>query len=559
MLRPFQCLLGCLVENTGILLAASGSCIYSFGLSHGSLLSTWPPPLEQTQLLPSKSPSPAAPLVEEVLDGKNGSELLGRPSKRRKKSSSSAVPEVTSAEAILKGENDDNLGSKESQVSCSVVIKLAGPTKDQLVVAVTEDKYIRVLRLSNNGVLTQLSERSMPKRPCAIVLTPDEKSILCADKFGDVYSLPLIIFSSQENNAYTNGDHDKLFSDERKYFPKVPAANSRTVHTRRNQEALQNQQRATNTVAKKRTLDFTHKLLLGHVSLLTDLACATLVDETLPPPRQRSYILTSDRDEHIRVSRGIPQTHVIEGYCLGHTEFVAKLCIPSWNNNVLISGGGDDFLLIWDWLSGTARQKVDLRSLINEFISKSATSEGDHNVKEPSSTINNLSISEDGGQGRIAVSGMWDLRRSAEKLDGIEGDLVVAFEGIPALFIFAMDIAAKIQYRDCCPVSGNVVDVTALDEKCTIIYSLDNCHTAFSTTTIASEKDQISRPMLGYLSFNSSGHWKGIGDMGDAITCMEQSAKAQEPVIISGPENERPLRELLYGIENLRKRGQEDS
>lgn len=262
-----------------------------------------------------------------------------------------------------------------------------------------------------------------------MVLTPDEKSILCADKFGDVYSLPLIILSSQENNAYTNGGHDRLLSDERKYLPKVPAANSRTVHTRRNQEALRNQQKVANTVAKKKTLDFTHKLLLGHVSLLTDLACATLVDETLSPPRQRSYILTSDRDEHIRVSRGIPQAHVIEGYCLGHTEFVAKLCIPSWKKNMLISGGGDDFLLIWDWLSGTARQKVDLRSLINEFKRNFATGEGDHNAHEPSSTINNLSINEDGDQSRIAVSGIWDLRRSAGKSEGIEGELIVTFEG----------------------------------------------------------------------------------------------------------------------------------
>lgn len=159
MLRPFQCLLGCLVEKTGILLAASGSCIYSFDLSHGSLLSTWPPPLEQTQPPPSESPSPAIQLVEEASEGKNGSKILGPPPKRRKKSPPSAFPEVTSAETILKGVDDDKLEYKESQASCSAVIKLAGPTKDHVVVAVTEDKYIRVLQLSNNGVLTQLSER----------------------------------------------------------------------------------------------------------------------------------------------------------------------------------------------------------------------------------------------------------------------------------------------------------------------------------------------------------------------------------------------------------------
>lgn len=115
-----------------------------------------------------------------------------------------------------------------------------------------------------------------------------------------------------------------------------------------------------------------------------------------------------------------------------------------------------------------------------------------------------------------------------------------------------------MQYRGCCPVSGNVVDVTTLNEKSTIIFSLDNCHTAFSITALASEAEQFSRPMLGYLSFNSSGHWEGIGDLENPIACIEQSAKTQEPVKDSGQENERLLRELLYGIENLRKRGQED-
>lgn len=129
---------------------------------------------------------------------------------------------------------------------------------------------------------------------------------------------------------------------------------------------------------------------------------------------------------------------------------------------------------------------------------------------------------------------------------------------VPALFIFALDIDAKVQYRGYCPLSGNLVDVTTLDEKSTIIYSLDNCHTAYSTTALASKQEQIRRSVLGYLSFDPSGQWEGIGDLENAIACMEQSAKTQEPVINPGSGNERPLRELLYGIENLRKRGQED-
>lgn len=54
---------------------------------------------------------------------------------------------------------------------------------------------------------------------------------------------------------------------------------------------------------------FEHKLLLGHVSMLTDIALVVL--------NGRNYIITADRDEHIRISRGIPQSHIIEGFCLG--------------------------------------------------------------------------------------------------------------------------------------------------------------------------------------------------------------------------------------------------
>jgi tRNA (guanine-N(7)-)-methyltransferase subunit TRM82 len=54
-------------------------------------------------------------------------------------------------------------------------------------------------------------------------------------------------------------------------------------------------------------------LILGHTSLLT--ACLLAKDEE----KGSSYIITSDRDEHIRVS-WYPQGHVIESYCLGSTQ-----------------------------------------------------------------------------------------------------------------------------------------------------------------------------------------------------------------------------------------------
>ena len=53
-------------------------------------------------------------------------------------------------------------------------------------------------------------------------------------------------------------------------------------------------------------------LVLGHTSLLTTFLLS----------HDEKYILTADRDEHIRVS-WYPQGYCIESYCLGSTKFVS--------------------------------------------------------------------------------------------------------------------------------------------------------------------------------------------------------------------------------------------
>jgi tRNA (guanine-N(7)-)-methyltransferase subunit TRM82 len=50
-------------------------------------------------------------------------------------------------------------------------------------------------------------------------------------------------------------------------------------------------------------------LVLGHASLLTAMALT----------QDEKYIITADRDEHIRVSH-YPEGYDIERFCLGHTK-----------------------------------------------------------------------------------------------------------------------------------------------------------------------------------------------------------------------------------------------
>jgi tRNA (guanine-N(7)-)-methyltransferase subunit TRM82 len=244
----------------------------------------------------------------------------------------------------------------------------------------------------------------MPKRPCAIALTRDNSTIIYADKFGDVFSLPLL-----EDSYPLKKPSDTPRSSEPSPAPRrfVPSANESTVHTLRNQRALQNQLKSNNPVSEKTGPDFTHELLLGHVSMLTDLALIERDRTSLHDSGSVRYIITSDRDEHIRVTRGPPQSHIIHGYCLGHTEFVSKMCVPRSRPDLLVSGGGDDFLLLWDWKSGASLHSFDLKQSIADAWRDQPRAE-----RVP---------------GRIAVSGIWDLSGNVSMDD--ESNFLVACEG----------------------------------------------------------------------------------------------------------------------------------
>eukprot|EP01121_Diplochlamys_sp_Union-15-3_P008843 TRINITY_DN2374_c0_g1_i1.p1 TRINITY_DN2374_c0_g1~~TRINITY_DN2374_c0_g1_i1.p1 ORF type:complete len:379 (+),score=56.34 TRINITY_DN2374_c0_g1_i1:83-1219(+) len=95
------------------------------------------------------------------------------------------------------------------------------------------------------------------------------------------------------------------------------------------------------------------QLLLGHFSSVTAL---------LLSPDEK-YVLTADRDEKIRVSH-YPNAYNIRCFCLGHTEFVSKLIIPYASKTLLISGGADGTLRIWDYLSGVQLHTTILLPLL---------------------------------------------------------------------------------------------------------------------------------------------------------------------------------------------------
>lgn len=251
----------------------------------------------------------------------------------------------------------------------------------------------------------------MPKRPCAIILSPNEATLLVGDKFGDVYALPL----------HPSEQPPKKPSMERHAAtPFQPSASELTVHTKGNLESLRQQREAKNRAKPKTGPEFEHHLILGHVSLLTDLAAVEL-----PPTdgvgKPRNYILTSDRDEHIRVSRGIPQTHVIETYCLQHLDFVSKLCIVPWQPDLLVSGSGEPSLKCYLWPTGEYLYNAfGHGGEIEEILKARPSLKSDRHIE-----VRSL---------KIAVSGIWTMQYSPSRNEGssdgeTSGFVIVAMEG----------------------------------------------------------------------------------------------------------------------------------
>ncbi|KAF9770198.1 hypothetical protein IL306_012290 [Fusarium sp. DS 682] len=366
-----------------VLFAARGGKIHSFSLEDGSRLSTWKHP--DVDKVEAAVKAIADELSSEKPEGKDhvaeAEDEDGPPAKRQKteepkdgttpaernvQEETKAAEEIKSAGKNKGGKKSKNRQNQQrakdhniSRVPDRPVITHLTSTYDRShIIAITgHDKAIWVFENDGKGALNQVSKRTLPKRPSDVVIGPDSQ-IVVADKFGDVYALPLL-FDPSAQIASAPAPAKPAYR---------PSANTTTVHSKRNLRALQEQQRqmelATRTKnesnSKSEGPDFEITLLLGHVSMLTALA--------IGESEGRRYILTADRDEHIRVSRYIPQAHVIEGFCFGHTEFISSMTIPASRGDVLVTGGGDEDLFVWDWKTTKLLSKVGVLSLAQKAL-----------------------------------------------------------------------------------------------------------------------------------------------------------------------------------------------
>ncbi|KAK1145904.1 tRNA (guanine-N(7)-)-methyltransferase non-catalytic subunit trm82 [Aspergillus melleus] len=477
------------VGRQNIIVGSAGSKLYSYAAETGQRLASWPQAEDQSNV-----------------------ENQGPPEKKRKLS-------ATDETAAEQPTSTNGASAKPKTPSwTSIPLVVASSTGEHVVAMTLEDKCVRVFQLGEDGSFQQLSERVMPKRGCALSLVSNDSLILLGDKFGDVYSLPLI-----------PGDEEIAAPKvaARKMKHNWPAATNLTVHTKGNLASLEQQKLQYDAKMKKLSEDgpslkFEHQLLVGHVSLLTDLAFVSLpVDAS--GDKKRSYILTADRDEHIRVSRGPPQTHVVENQCLGHTSFITKLCVPTWAPEYLVSGGGDNYLLVWKWAEGHILQKVPL-------------------VDETSETSESAPI---------AVRGIWATSFDALRL------ILVAIEGSTQLRCFVQESDGMLKEQQSFSASGNILDVTTNEKEKTVIVCVDNVREAGSTQEWRASPATTLVEAYRAKPEGESLTWEPVTN--STISNINSSGTTDLEAIADAKKR-KEANDSLYGLGNLRKKhmGEDD-
>jgi len=353
--------------NGTVLFAARSGRIHSFSLPGGKLIAAWHhPDVEKvSKAIESNRAAETPSLVIEASTEVSTPQTPqddddGPPAKRQKTaveedvSASKPAEETSTKKGGKKAKDRKKDKPRVSRVPDRPIVTHLTSTPDgKHVLAVTgHDKTIWVFEHDGKGNLTPISQRAMPKRPSAIEISSDSQ-IICGDKFGDVYSLPLIQDASWVAQKPAPKARNK------------PAANELTVHSQRNLEALRDQQKQiekdlqAKAEDKEDGVNFEMHLLLGHVSMLTAL--------TLGEEDGLKYIISGDRDEHVRVSRYIPQAYVIENFCFGHEHFIGALHTPPTRPEILVSGGGDDELFVWKWLGGEQLSTTSVLTLAQQI------------------------------------------------------------------------------------------------------------------------------------------------------------------------------------------------
>lgn len=139
-------------------------------------------------------------------------------------------------------------------------------------------------------------------------------------------------------------------------------------------------------------------------------------------------------------------------------------------------------------------------------------------------------------------------------------EIFCACEAVPAIFKFRIPatthpFSEKERHLQIVPLAGNPLDVALLPER--LLVSVDTVHEPAST--IITRKAIVTLPRIQCFDLAASAD-KAIGSATSLESLADTMNDGQDGLeLTNDPAALKSLRELLYGIENLRKRGNEDT
>eukprot|EP00559_Dactyliosolen_fragilissimus_P000860 CAMPEP_0184868388 /NCGR_PEP_ID=MMETSP0580-20130426/30245_1 /TAXON_ID=1118495 /ORGANISM="Dactyliosolen fragilissimus" /LENGTH=474 /DNA_ID=CAMNT_0027369239 /DNA_START=12 /DNA_END=1433 /DNA_ORIENTATION=- len=139
------------------------------------------------------------------------------------------------------------------------------------------------------------------------------------------------------------------------------------------------------------------RLLLGHTASI--VTYVKVVDDVCFGENQIK-LFTADRDEKIRISL-FPDTHIVEGYLLGHTEFISSMDILT-SKNWCVTCSGDDTIRFWDYNRHCEISTINLKSNNkNDSVNKdSSVYQEDNEQHEEGMNVDEVEVKEDTVNGK---------------------------------------------------------------------------------------------------------------------------------------------------------------
>ena len=255
--------------------------------------------------------------------------------------------------------------------------------------------------------------------------------------------------------------------------------------------------------------------------------------------------------------------------------------MTAFQPEVLVSGGGDDFLMVWDWINGRARQEVGLGELA-EGVRRGIRAGAGAGAGSGGAIVGEGGgkQAQDGDGGKtagtgVAVSGIWSFETGPPHSDegaaaaasaaARTGAVLVACEALPALLIFHLDADGKLAHVRTLLTAGNVLDVCVDTNRKRVFYAMDNVHAPGATNALrGAEKGRSeARPWIGGFGYGADGLGSerdgrdGDEDGGVSVLAVTRAINgfaAEEEEPLTAGMDEAGLGDLLYGIEHLRKR-----